>query len=132
MTFLLDTNICVAYLRGKRCDSIEASLRSIKPGDVALCSVVKAELLYGAARSQQPQKNYAQIDRFFRGFPSFSFDDQAASAYGKIRVNLEASGKSIGPNDLMIAAIAVSREMVLVTRSTDEFSRVSDLKIENW
>ncbi len=101
-------------------------------GDVALCSVVKAELLYGAARSQQPERNQAQLQRFFAGFPSLSFDDQAAAAYGTLRAALEASGTLIGPNDLMIAAIALASGLVLVTHTTAEFSRVPALKIEDW
>ncbi len=60
MIYLVDTNVCVSYLRGKNSVNIEARLDAANPGDVALCSVVKAELLYGAERSQQPQKNHAQ------------------------------------------------------------------------
>ncbi len=56
MIYLLDTNVCVRYLRGRNGEQIEARLNAANPGDVALCSVVKAELLYGAARSQQPDK----------------------------------------------------------------------------
>ena len=94
--------------------------------------MVKAELLYGAARSQQPERNQAQLQRFFSGFPSLSFDDQAAAAYGTLRAALEASGTPIGPNDLMIAAIALASGLVLVTHNTAEFSRVPGLQIEDW
>ena len=132
MIYLLDTNICVRYLRGTDRQQLEARLNATSFGDVALCSVVKAELLYGAARSQQPERNQAQLQRFFSGFPSLSFDDQAAAAYGTLRAALEASGTPIGPNDLMIAAIALASGLVLVTHNTAEFSRVPGLQIEDW
>jgi len=132
MNFLLDTNVCVSYLRAKNSAGIEARLKAANPGDAALCSVVKAELIYGAERSQQAQRNLAQLQHFFSGFPSLPFDDRAAAVYGMIRANLEASGTPIGPNDLMIASIAVASGLVLVTSNTAEFSRVSGLSIENW
>lgn len=132
MIYLLDTNVCVAYLRGKNSDKIEAHLNAANPGDIALCSVVKAELLYDAACSQQPRKNHTQLQRFFSGFPSFSFDDHAAAAYGTLRAALEKSGTPIGPNDLMIAAIALASGVILVTHNTAEFSRVPGLQVEDW
>lgn len=132
MIYLLDTNVCVSYLRGKDSVNIEARFDAVNPGDVALCSVVKAELLFGAERSQQPRENHAQLHRFFSAFPSLPFDDQAAPAYGTLRASLERSGKPIGPNDLMIAAIALASGLILVTHNTAEFSRVPDLQVEDW
>jgi tRNA(fMet)-specific endonuclease VapC len=132
MIYLLDTNVCISYLRGKNSTNIEARLNAANVGDVALCSVVKAELQYGAERSQQAQRNLAQLQRFYAGFPSLSFDDQAATAYGSLRASLEASGASIGPNDLMIAAIAVANRLVLVTHNMAEFGRVLGLQAEDW
>jgi len=132
MIYLFDTNVCISYLRGKNSVNIEARLNAANPGDVALCSVVKAELLYGAERSQQPQKNHAQLQRFFGGFPSLPFDDQIATTYGTLRASLESSGTPIGPNDLMIAAIALSSGLILVTHNMAEFSRVLGLQIEDW
>ena len=132
MIYLLDTNVCVSYLRGTDRERLEARLNATNFGDIALCSVVKAELLYGAARSQHPEKNHAQLQRFFSGFPSLAFEDEAAAAYGTLRAALEASGTPIGPNDLMIAAIALASGLVLVTHNTAEFSRVPGLHVEDW
>ena len=94
--------------------------------------MVKAELLYGAARSQQPERNHAQLQGFFSGFPSLSFDDRAAATYGTLRATLETSGTPIGPNDLMIAAIALASGLILVTHNAAEFSRVPGLQIADW
>jgi tRNA(fMet)-specific endonuclease VapC len=132
MNYLLDTNVCVSYLRGKNSHHIEARLAATSFGDVALCSVVKAELSYGAQRSQQPERNQAQLQQFFAAFPSFPFDDRAAAVYGTIRTDLETAGTPIGPNDLMIAATALASGLILVTHNTGEFNRVPGLRIEDW
>lgn len=132
MNYLLDTNLCIAYLRGTESDNITARLAAASPGEVALCSVVKAELFYGAERSQWPRKNHAQLEHFFAAFPSFPFDDRAAVVYGTIRKNLETEGMRIGPNDLMIAAIAIANGLILVTHNVSEFARLPGLQNEDW
>ena len=132
MIYLLDTNVCIKYLRGKNSVNIESKLKAASTGSVAICSVVKAELQYGAERSMLPQRNLAQLQNFYAGFPSLPFDDRAAIVYGRLRANLESTGASVGPNDLMIAAIAVANGLVLVTHNIAEFSRVPALAIEDW
>ena len=63
---------------------------------------------------------------------SLPFDDRAAEEYGKVRSHLAVLGTPIGPNDLMIAAIALANHMTLVTHNTAEFSRVPGLTLEDW
>jgi len=72
------------------------------------------------------------LQEFISPLIVLDFTDQDALFYGKIRVDLERKGKPIGAMDLLIAAIAKSRELVLITNNVREFSRISDLKIENW
>ncbi len=133
MTYLLDTNVCVTHLRRKSgADAIDQRLATVPPDEVFLCSVVKAELRYGAERSQDPTKSHSQLDTFFAAFASLSFDDSSADRYGRLRKELESKGVVIGPNDLLIAAIALSNNLTLVTHDTGEFSRVPGLRIEDW
>jgi tRNA(fMet)-specific endonuclease VapC len=131
MRYLLDTNTCIAYLNG-RAVGVRRRLQGLPPNEVALCSVVKAELLYGARKSTNPPTVLAKLRRFFTPFISLPFDDAAAQAYGTIRADLEQVGKPIGPNDLMIAAIALACGLTLVTHNTGEFQRVPGLTIEDW
>jgi tRNA(fMet)-specific endonuclease VapC len=112
MKFLLDTNACVVHLRGT---SAAVTTRLTNAGEVALCSVVKAELAYGAERSANPDENRAQLHRFVTPFLSLPFDDSAAAEYGRLRTYLESKGTPIGPNDLMIASIALSHGLTLIT-----------------
>ena len=99
---------------------------------VVLCSVVKAELYYGALRSARPAHSLQILSEFSANFNSLAFDDQAAEAYGQIRAILAQRGALIGPNDLLIAAIALSNQAVLVTHNTGEFGRVPDLETVDW
>jgi tRNA(fMet)-specific endonuclease VapC len=131
MTYLLDTNTCIRYLNGKS-ESIRQSLESKRPDDIALCSVVKAELFYGAMKSANPEKNLAKQQQFASPFVSLPFDDKAAETYSQIRAKLEKLGTPIGPNDLLIAAIALANDVTLVTHNTREFGRVEGLKLEDW
>ena len=117
MTYLLDTNVCIKYLNG-RSERIRQNIESKSPGNIALCSVVKAELFYGAMKSANPERNLKRIALFFNRFISFPFDDKASEVYGKIRANLEKAGTPIGPNDLLIAAIALANNLTLVTHNS--------------
>lgn len=86
----------------------------------------------GARKSSNPARSIAQIERFASGFKSVSFDDAAADIYGDIRAELERIGQPIGPNDLLIAAIALVHGLVLVTNNMRESTKVPQLICENW
>lgn len=131
MSYLLDTNVCIRYLNG-RSERIRSHIESLHPREIVLCSVVKAELFYGAMKSVNPVRNITKQRKFTDRFVSYPFDDEAAEAYGRIRSELEKSGTPIGPNDLMIASVAIRNGVVLVTHNTREFGRVRDLKMTDW
>lgn len=131
MSHLLDTNICIPFLNEKD-DALADKLRGLSPDDVKLCSVVKGELLYGARSSAKVEENLSTLARFFAAFESLTFDDAAAAQYGTLRAQLRRDGTPVGANDMMIAAIALSNDLVLVTRNTKELRRVAGLRIEEW
>lgn len=107
-------------------------MESVSPEEVALCSVVKAELFYGAARSHHPERTMAHIALFASPFASLPFDDSCAYHYGQIRAQLAEAGTPIGPNDLMIASIALAHGLTLITHNTREFGRVAGLILADW
>lgn len=129
--YLLDTNACIRILNNSS-DSLVARLRQHRPEDLFLCSVVKAELVYGAYRSTQIAANLRLLNRFFEPFHSLPFDDRCVDRYGRIRNDLERSGSPLGPYDLMIAATSLAHDLILVTNNTREFLRVAGLQIEDW
>ncbi len=131
MIYLPDTNAWIAYLNPG--DSpVKARFRAYQPADIVFCSVVKAELFYGAYRSFRREDNLRLLATLFPQFKSLPFDDAAADAYGRIRAALATLGTPIGPNDLMIAAIALMNQLILVTHNTREFARVAGLQLEDW
>ena len=107
-------------------------LRDQAPQEVYLCSVVKAELAYGARHSARVAENLELLKRFFGPFISRPFDDRCAEHYGLIRADLSKQGAPIGPNDLLIAATARALDLTLVTNNTREFSRVLGLRVVDW
>jgi tRNA(fMet)-specific endonuclease VapC len=131
MNYLLDSNTCIRYLNGRSL-SIVRKVKATPAQQIIMCSVVKAEMWFGARRSQQPEETRAKQDEFFALFESVDFDDAAADHYSRIRADLATLGTPIGPNDVMIAAIALARNLILVTHNTNEFSRVRGLVLEDW
>ena len=132
MKYLLDTNTCVQYLRKGSASLVSAKLATHQRSDIALCTVVLTELLYGALRSRNVATNLKEVHNFVVGFPSLSFDEPSAEQCANIRADLAAKGTPIGPHDVMIAAIALVHGLTLVTHNTSEFSRVAELTLEDW
>ena len=131
MIYLPDTNIWIAYLNPGE-SPVKTRLRAHPPAAITFCSVVKAELLYGAYRSARRDDNLSLLATLFAGFGSLPFDDAAAEVYGRLRAELAMQGTLIGPNDLMIAAIALVNQLTVVTHNTREFTRVAGLPLEDW
>ena len=131
MIYSLDTNTCVESLRGTN-PRVAAKFSTITPSDVVICSVVRAELWYGAEHSQHPAVQLAKVAAFLTPFATQIFDDAAARAYGTLRASLRKAGTIIGPNDLLIATLALVNGSIMVTHNTVEFARVPNLTLEDW
>ena len=131
MIYLLDTNACIQLWQRKNL-TVRKHFAQFSPADIALCSVVKAELLFGALRSEQKENNLQLLQKLFAPLHSFEFDDNAAEHYAQIRADLTVQGNLIGANDLMIAAIARANKTTLITHNVAEFERVQGLTIEDW
>lgn len=131
MIFLPDTNAWIRFLNPGE-NRVKEHFLTVDPVTMRFCSVVKAELYYGALKSSRSEENLALIEELFANFESLTFDDDAARRYGEIRATLSRQGTPIGPNDLMIASIASVHGAVVVTHNSREFSRVNGLKIEDW
>jgi len=128
---LLDTNVCIGLLNKSNATIIQ-HFQKHSPREIAICSIVKAELLYGARHSQRVEENLQLLNRFFEPLTSLVFDDRCAEEAGQIRADLAAQGNPIGPNDLLIAAIARATDSTLISHNIGEFSRVTGLRIVDW
>jgi tRNA(fMet)-specific endonuclease VapC len=131
MAYLLDTNSWIAYLKQPQ-SPIRARLQALQPSDVVTCSVVRAELLHGAEKYGNRDRRVATVAQALSPFRSLPFDDDAAVVYARIRHSLEVAGATIGPYDLLIAAICLVHGHTLVTSNTSEFARVAGLHVEDW
>lgn len=131
MRYLLDTNICI-YLIKKHSPEIIERFRKHAPQDVAISTITLFELQYGIEKSQFRQRSEAALDKFLQPLNLVELDRSAAIEAAAIRGQLEKTGMSIGPYDLLIAGLARSREMILVTNNTREFERVAGLHVEDW
>ena len=131
MTWLLDTNVWIQYLKGPN-HPVRSMIAAKKQTDLRICSVVKAELWHGALRYLKAANRRALVDETVAPLISLPFDDSAADHYAAIRHVLERRGQIIGGNDLLIAATCLAHDCTLVTSNTAEFSRVPGLKCEDW
>ena len=131
MKYLLDTNICI-YIIKKKPEKVLNRFSKLKPGDVGVSTITIAELYYGVAKSSKPNQNTIALQEFLQPLIILDFTSEDSIAYGRIRSELEAEGKLIGAMDLLIASMAFSRGLILVTNNEKEFNRVKDLKVENW
>jgi len=128
---MLDTNICI-YIIKKRPMQVIDRLRTQNISDVMISIITAAELEYGIQKSSNPQANKIALAGFMAPFEIPPFDSFASKHYGRIRYQLEKKGNPIGGMDMLIAAHAISLDATLVTNNIKEFSRVADLKLENW
>ncbi len=130
MRYLLDTNIVsdlVRHPQGRIAEHIR------KVGEVQICTsiIVAAELRYGATKKRSPRLT-AQLEAVLGGLTVLPFEAPADAAYGLLRTRLEAAGRPIGGNDLLIAAQAIALGCTIVTDNEGEFARVDGLPRENW
>ena len=129
--FMLDTNICIDLIR-KRGERILRKLKRRRLEDICVSAVTLSELEYGVARSSDTDRNRMALAGFMTPVAVMPYDDRVARFYGRVRAELERAGTPIGPLDTMIAAHALTLDLVLVTSNEREFSRVAGLRVENW
>ena len=128
--YLLDTNIVSDLVRNPQ-GPIAAHLCKVGESRIATSIIVASELRCGADKKGSPRLTH-QLESVLGVLQVLPFESPADEFYGRIRAELEALGKPIGSNDLLIAAHALSLGHTLVTDNTREFSRVRSLKVENW
>ena len=116
----------------KRPIEIIHKFKQFKVGEIGVSTITVSELQYGVSKSKNRRLNKQRIEEFLSPLELLPYDEIAATIYGDIRVQLEKRGEPIGPLDLLIAAHALSRNLVLISNNEKEFKRVKNLKVENW
>ena len=131
MRYLLDSNIVIFALKDPACIAANR-LKATDVTDIAICSVVEAELYLGARKYGHPARRKTTLDEMLAPYTSLPFDSACVPQYARIRDHLEREGNRIGANDLLIAAIALTHDLTVVTHNCDEFNRVPGLRVEDW
>lgn len=131
MRYMLDTNICIYAIKNKP-ENVLVNLQAKMQDGLCISVITLAELEYGVEASAYPEKNAVALMQFLSIMEILPFDDRAAAEYGKICAKLKKQGTPIGTMDMLIAAHARVSGLVLVTNNVREFTRVEDLRVENW
>ncbi|MBT8556459.1 type II toxin-antitoxin system VapC family toxin [Polynucleobacter paneuropaeus] len=128
--YLLDTNIVIYVLKRRPIQALEAFNKNANR--MAISSITLSELIYGAEKSANVDKNLEAVEDFVSHLDVLSYDAKASQQYGQIKSGLEKRGELIGENDIHIAAHAISQGLILVSNNLREFKRVPNLALENW
>jgi tRNA(fMet)-specific endonuclease VapC len=132
MKYLLDTNICI-YIINQKPKKILRKFERYAVHEFGISSITQAELQYGVAKSKNKKTNQSALNEFLLPLTILPFQgDKLVACYGEIRALLESKGKTIGPLDMLIAAHALSLDLTIISNDIKEFSRVPNLKCENW
>lgn len=129
MKYLLDTNICIHFFRGKF--NLIEKFESIGVENLAISEITLAELVFGAESSENPQKNHDIIEKFASQVTILPIFDSIYK-YGKEKARLRKSGVMISDFDLLIGCTSTENELIMVTENVKEFERISNITIENW
>ncbi|MDT0650184.1 type II toxin-antitoxin system VapC family toxin [Autumnicola edwardsiae] len=129
MKYLLDTNICIHFFRGKF--GLIDKFEKVNFDHCTISEITLAELFFGAENSSNPKKNLKLIDDFseqVKVLPIFN----AITIYAKEKVRLRKNGEMISDFDLLIGSTAIANELIMITENVKEFKRIENIQIENW
>ncbi|WP_249978233.1 type II toxin-antitoxin system tRNA(fMet)-specific endonuclease VapC [Vreelandella olivaria] len=130
LKFMLDTNICIFTIKN-RPQKVRETFKQ-HHGQMCISSMTLMELIYGAEKSDFPERNLATVEGFAARLEILEYGNMAASHTGQLRAEQAKAGKPIGPYDQMIAGHARSQGLILVTNNSREFKRVPGLRVEDW
>ncbi len=131
ITHLLNTNAVIALV-GRKSDAFLKRVMDSDEGSIGFSSIVAHELYFGVYRSAKRSSNLETLRLTMADFPLIAFDQEDARTSGEIRAALAASGRPIGPYDVLIAGQAKARNLALITNNISEFERVDGLRVEDW
>ncbi len=132
MNYLLDTNICI-YIINEKPPNVLRKFEKFPVSDFGISAITHAELQYGIEKSNKKKKNQLALDDFLLPLTILPFHGKRLiKCYGEIRRSLESKGNTIGPLDMLIAAHALGLNLTIVSNNIREFSRLPELKCENW
>jgi len=128
--YLLDTNIFIYALKGV--PEVRAHLEKHRSESLAVSVVTLMELYYGAHKSQHKEANLARVRAIEEAFEVLPLGAECVEVFGLLKASLERSGSSLDDFDLMLAAVALSHNLTLVSNDLKHFQRIEGLMLVNW
>lgn len=130
MTYLLDSDTCIYWLRNRQ--SVRERVREVGWNQITICVITVAELYYGAYNSDRVTENLARAEFFIQQLPVLPLSNNALRRFGQLKAELRKAGQPLADFDLLIASIALAEGYVLVTNNTRHYDRIPELQLENW
>ena len=128
--YLLDTDTCIYWLKGRT--PVRERLLPVGWSEISICSITVAELYFGAYNSSRIPENLATADQFISSISVLPLGNNTLKNFGKLKAQLRQQGKPIADFDLLIASVALSEKLILVTNNTRHYERIFGLNLENW
>lgn len=130
MIYLLDTDTCIYWL--KNITSVTNKIQTIGWENICICNITVAELYFGAYNSQKVTENLTRAENFIQNIDVIALDNNAVKKFGELKAELRKIGQPVADFDLLIASVAITKKYTLVTNNTRHYSRIYELKLENW
>jgi tRNA(fMet)-specific endonuclease VapC len=128
--YLLDTDICIYWLKGRT--AVRDKINEIGQTEIAICVITASELYFGAYNSSKIEKNLITAETFIRSIPVIPLSNNTLKKFGQLKAQLRQAGTSVADFDLLIASVALTEDLILVTNNTRHYQRIIGLKLDNW
>ncbi|MBE9170378.1 type II toxin-antitoxin system VapC family toxin [Pleurocapsales cyanobacterium LEGE 06147] len=130
MKYLLDTDICIYWLKGR--NEVREKINQLDQSEIAICSITVSELYFGAYNSSKIEKNLITAETFIQSLPVISLSNETLKKFGQLKAKLRQAGTPVADFDLLIASVAITEDLILVTNNIRHYQRIVGLKLENW
>lgn len=128
--FLIDTDIIIYSFKGSQV--VEGNFRKHRMDPMAISVITYGEMVYGARKSRQIERNLAAARRVAEIYPMLPVTQSVIETFAGLKADLEVAGTPLDDMDLLIAATALSHNLTLVTNNEQHFSRIPGISLVNW
>lgn len=130
MKYLLDTDICIYWLKGKT--TVKARVNQVDWSQIAICTITASELYFGAYNSSKIAQNLRTAENFIQSITVVSLSDDVIKKIGQLKAQLRKAGTPVADFDLLITSVALTEKLILVTNNTRHYQRITGLNLDNW
>lgn len=130
MKYLLDTDTCIYWLKGR--EAVKQNVLAVGYSAIAISVITVAELYFGAYNSTKISENLATAEKFIQSLPVLNLNQTTLKYFGQFKADLKQKGTPVADFDLLIASIALTENLILVSNNMRHYNRISQLNLENW